>query len=373
MKISIVVLLVALAIVSCHREDDDPAAKAALDASPSWINASPLVRPGATSADLVFKTDREATIYYVVSEKEISLSAPLLVAESKSPTDPSIRFNGVTDVPAGTEILTSIEKLQEQKTYYAYFLAQSPGASSANDPIRDLRFKTQIRQDTVQFFSSAENREVDFLLYRPEHVFKNPNEKYPIIIFLGGLGEKATKSRRVNIIQNGLLPEYIYKGNDVPMLVMSIQHVYDDWNINLINEAIDYALAKLPVDKARVYLVGTSAGAFGVWGFAEEFADRIRAIVPISGGGDTQRACTLKNEAIWAFTNKFDHLVNPGKSINMVHAVNACAPVTPAKLNVFPDAGHDCWRRVFDKNHPDWKKSPQEQRVDIFQWLIDQK
>jgi dienelactone hydrolase len=380
--------LAMLTVLSCDDKDEsviqnstanpdnsiaDPTDSIADPIVPAWSTGFPAITNGATSADIKLETNKRSTIYYIITDQETTFSPEELIAEASSPSRPSIIHHGIEALGEKEPQVKSIQKLKERKKYFGYFVAASDDEPVATQEVQSLSFTTKIRQDTAQFTSTHEKRNVDYLLYQPEEVFKNPDKKYPIIFFLGGLGERAHGSKRINVIQNGLLPEYIHKGNDVPMIVMSVQHITDSWNPELVNEAMDYAFANLPVDKSRVYLVGTSAGAFGVWEFAQKHPERLTAIVPISGGGNKEQACNLSDLAIWAFTNKADRLVSPGLTVSMVNAVNKCHPKKEAKLKVFPDAGHDCWRRVFDQKHPDWSKSPNEAKVDIFQWLLEQK
>jgi predicted peptidase len=364
--------LLTVTVLSCNEEDDKAIKTSSVDQNfPSWINGFPSVVTGATSIDLVVETTDAGKVYYVISDTNITLTPEELISEASNPTIGGIKYSGVLAVQAKTKTIQTIEKLSEHHKYFSYILAE-PKSAAGTDAIRTIPFTTRVRQDTAQFFSQSENRHVNYLLYRPETVFKNTGQKQPIIIFLGGFGEKATAEHPINLLQNGLLPDYIQRGNDVPMMVMSIQHIHEIWRNELIQEGIDYALENFEADKDRIYLVGTSGGAFGVWNFAEAFPERIAAIVPISGGIEKENACRLRSVAVWAFTNHSDPLVPPGKTVSLIKAINNCSPVTEAKLVMFPDTGHNCWKRVFDKKHPDWSKSPNVDRVDIFAWLLQQ-
>jgi predicted peptidase len=207
-------------------------------------------------------------------------------------------------------------------------------------------------------------------MYRPEEVLKHPDKKYPIAFFLTGYGEVGTKKQPIAMIHNGSLTEYIYKGNDVPLMVMSIQHVKEVWNSDLINEGIDHALTTYPIDENKMYLVGMSGGAFGVWAFAQEHPERLAAIVPISGMGDPDKACKLRDLAIYGIHNGIDEVVHPGKTTSMIKAVEECNPLQEVNVLIFPDDGHNAWRRVFDPNHEDWLMSPETPRIDIYQWML---
>jgi pimeloyl-ACP methyl ester carboxylesterase len=361
-------LLVTILFSGCKDDQEDQNVYASSGETAHWVDGFPAVAEGATTADLTFQLQEQGTIHYIVSDVPLNLTPQQLIKESTSPSFEQIRENGSINARKSDVTVATVDQLREHTRYYAYALA---GSGSSNDSIHEISFVTKVRQDTASFKSRYEDREVNYLLYLPEEVLKYPEKKdYPIIFFLGGHGEAATGRKPINVIQNGLLPEYIYKGNDVPTMVMTIQHVNKEWKNELINEAMDFAMQHLPVDKSRVYLVGTSAGAFGVWRFAQAFPERLTAIVAASGGGDTENICRLKEIPVRAFHNQRDHLVPPGQSMKMVDAVNNCDPRIVARLDIFPDSGHNCWRRVFDPNHPDWTKSPDMNRIDIYGWLL---
>jgi predicted peptidase len=340
-------------------------------APPTWTAEFPSLRPGAVSVDLSIKTDKPALVYWVITSDQRSFTAEDLKALSARSSVNSETFSGETITNGHDVVLTTAENLKENTAYTLYFIAQNSSTDSTyQSSVTSIDFKTKIRQDTLQYQSVAENRTVDYLMYRTEDALKNPEKKYPIVFFLSGYGQVGTPRKPIAMIDNGSLTEYIYKGNDVPMMVMSIQHVKEVWNNDLINEGIDHAIATHPVDQDKMYLIGMSGGAFGCWDFAVEHPERLAAIVPISGVGNNDKACQLKNLSIWAFCNKVDEVVHPGRTTTMIEDVLACNPSKEVKLEVFPDKGHNAWKRVFDPKHEDWKKSPNAPRVNIYDWLL---
>jgi predicted peptidase len=360
-------LIVCFGLTFCNEKDSDRPEPAIV---PKWSGSAPVITPGATSADLVFQTDVPTVVLWVVSSdaRKYSLQEVREVAVHGSNTAKEISGTLFTD--ADTRTTVDLGDLTENTRYKAYVVAQNPNDSSSHTPVNVISFTTFGRQDTLQFTSKAEERIVNYLLYRPEETFRNTGQKFPIAFFLTGFGEVGTPERPIAMINNGSLTEYIYNGNDVPMMVMSIQHTREKWNNDLINESIDHALAKYPVDEKKMYLIGMSGGAFGCWAFAEEHPERLAAIVPISGLGDREKACNLRDLAIWSFHNAVDSVVNPGDAKRMIKAIEQCNPVKEVKFKVFPDAGHNAWRRVFNPHHEDWKKSPGDQKLDLYGWLI---
>ncbi len=338
--------------------------------APEWVAGSPSVASGAVSVDLNATTQGAAKVYYVVSTKPLNYSAEQIIKYGVKPNNSSIKAHGVIETSSGKESRKTISALSQKTKYYAYFAAQNVKDTIYQQTVSAKEFVTANRLDTAEFNSSAESRKVKYLIYRPEEVIKYPEKKYPICYALGGNGEVATAEKPINMIRNGSILEYIYKGNNVPMMVMGIQHDRKNWNVQLIDEGITHGNKTYPVDESRVYLTGMSGGAFGAWSYAVAHAERLAAIVPISGGGNTGKACTLKGVAVWAFHNQTDNTVASSGSVNMINAIKACPPQKETKLLLFPDTGHDCWRRVYDKNHSNWSKSPGVAKFDIYDWLL---
>jgi predicted peptidase len=355
-------------MASCSVSDDDAAMSR--PGAPEWEAGYPVVAAGAVTADLNVRTSHSAKVYYLVADKPLDYSASQVKTYALKPANAAIKAYGVLEAGSSGESRKTIPRLVQNKRYYAYFVAQNTSDTIYQNTVKTHQFVTASRQDTLEFRSAVESRTVKYLIYRPEEAIKYPDKKYPVCYFLGGNGEVASQDKPVNLIRNGSLPEYIYKGNDVPMMVMSIQHDRQNWNVSLIDEAITHGNSTLPVDPARVYLTGMSGGGFGCWNYAVAYPEKLAAIVPISGGGNTAKACTLKNVAVWGFHNQIDNVVAPANTINMINALNKCPSNKEVSILLFPDSGHDCWRRVYDQNHPNWTKSPDVPRVDIYKWLL---
>lgn len=342
---------------------------------PNWAASYPKTPFGATSLDFVLQADKKATAYWVVTDQPISLTSEELKTQSVTSTNPAIKFKGTSVLESGVEKTETVAGLTENKKYYSYVVAESVADAKLQSTVSSSTFTTNLRQAQGEYNSTAENRKVQFLIYRPEEAMKYPDKKYPILFFLGGNGEIAAVGQ-INMIRNGSLPEFLSNpNNNVPMMVMSIQHTVADWKAQLIDEGITYALATYPSDPKKLYLTGISGGGFGAWRYAVTFPDKLAAMIPISGGGDTGQACKIKNIPVWAFTNKTDPIVNVSGTSNMITAINACSPAatTAPKYDIFTDDGHDCWRRVYDKNHGDWSKggiTGSAAKPDIYAWLL---
>jgi hypothetical protein len=359
--------LVALTFSSCS-DSNEPVAE---PGTPEWTAGYPMIPFGAVSVDLILQADKKSKVYWAITDKAITLTPKELRTQTIANTNAAIKFKGIASIDPNTEKIETVSGLTQNKKYFAYLVGESVADTVLQPTIKSFDFTTYYRQDTSSYQSTAENRTVLYLIYRPEDALKYPDKKHPICFFLGGDGDVATPGK-INMIHGGTLPDYIKTGNDVPLMVMSIQHTIKNWNATLIEEGITHGLATYPVNTKKVYMTGLSGGGYGVWNYAVAFPSKLTAIVPISGGGNKNKACNIKSISIWAFHNEVDGTVNLVNSQNMVNAVNACSPVEPAKLTIFPDTGHDCWRRVYNKNSPDWLKPGKNgiDKVDIYSWML---
>lgn len=367
---AVAITILAWLLVNCS-EDADPETKTTTKASILWAEGFPKVRPGARTLDFDLQPSVQTDIHYILSTEPLSLTRDELIAAATTASNEAIVKSGTLSIAAGEHKKETITDLKEKSDYYAYIIASDTSVGKKDEWLISQAVATKVRHDTSTFYAPSETRTSYYLLYSPEEVLKYPEEKYPIIYYTAGDGERSLPNRTINVMRNGTLTQYINRGNDVPMMVFTIQHIYEVWNAELIGDAIAYAKENLPVDLNRQYLVGTSAGAFACWDYGLMHPNEFAAIVPISGGGKNDLACNAKNLAVWAFHNQPDNKVGPSRSITMINDILDCAPQKEVKLTLFNDLGHNCWRRVFDPNHPDWETlSPGMEKIYLYEWLL---
>ena len=366
-----------LVIFSCG--SDDPNVKCDQPGPPVFISG-PSVNSGASSIDFSFSINQTAVIYLVVyNSDQGDLSSEALKTEATGSGN-----NGVVEdrqvitltcnEVSGGEVIVTSSTLPDNTTLYAYMVAES---NSQDEILQDAVKKFSVvmleKQPVLTFQSTAENREVLFLLYTPEDRLKNPGSTlYPAIIFLGGFGETASQGN-INLIQNGSIPEFLAGDGEIPFFVFSPQHIQNVWNKNLVDEMVEVAKAQYPIDPDRIHMTGMSGGGIATWDYALNFPEKLASVIPISGDADDNQACNMVNVAAWAFHNDTDPVVGTNGSIDMVNSINNCNPGPPSQalLTLFEDDGHDAWRRVYNENHPDWSKTTVPP-VDIYEWFADQ-
>ncbi|WP_274361427.1 prolyl oligopeptidase family serine peptidase [Paenibacillus thermotolerans] len=189
----------------------------------------------------------------------------------------------------------------------------------------------------------------NYLLYLPKQ-YEESEEKWPLIVFLHGAGERGSDIEKVKI--HGI-PKIAEGRDDFPFIAVSPQCPEDSfWSVeidaldSLINEIAD----NYRVDTDRIYLTGLSMGGYGTWTLSIAYPDRFAAIAPICGGENPARAAaTLKNVPIWVFHGAKDNVVPLRESEQMVEALQRVGG--NVKFTVYPDADHDSWTETY--NNPD--------------------
>jgi predicted peptidase len=206
--------------------------------------------------------------------------------------------------------------------------------------------------------------EVNYLLYLPGDYGKDPQQKWPLILFLHGSGERGSD---LEILKRQPLPKTLDRQKAFPFIVLSPQLplAMGNWSdlIDPLKALLDQIQAEYSVDAQRVYLTGLSMGGFGAWEFALRYPRRFAAIVPIAGGYRFQsdaipkNLCDLKNVPVWVFHGARDANVLPAQSEEMVKALKACGG--DVRFTLYPDADHSAsWTRAYAD-------------PDVYKWLLE--
>ncbi|MBM3211979.1 phospholipase [Candidatus Poribacteria bacterium] len=199
---------------------------------------------------------------------------------------------------------------------------------------------------------------LDYLLYLPEGYNEDHDKKWPLILFLHGAGERGSD---LNLVKVHGIPKIVEQREDFPFIAVSPQCPKNSWwtaEMEALNALLDDVIAKNAVDTQRIYLTGLSMGGYGTWALATAYPERFAAIAPICGGGDSEKACVLKDIPAWVFHGEKDNVVRPEESKKMVKALEDCGG--NAKLTMYPEAGHDSWTETY--NNPE-----------LYEWFLKHK
>ncbi len=199
----------------------------------------------------------------------------------------------------------------------------------------------------------------NFLLFMPANDNEILNNKYPLIIFLHGIGERGSD---LQLLKREGLPKILDGDTSFPFIVISPQcPLSTEWyytnedNVRSINVMLDDAIKRYPIDTNRIYLTGLSMGGIGTWYFAIKNPERFAAIAPIAFRGDGWSPCTAKDIPVWGFHGANDLVIPLSLAQAIVDQFRNCGG--QIEFTIYPDLGHDAWTRTYNNQ-------------DLYTWLL---
>jgi hypothetical protein len=261
--------------------------------------------------------------------------------------------------------------------------------------------------------------------YLPPGYDSSGNTSYPIIIALHGCGEKAFLTNSCDsqgpftgdpmvqldkLLKNGLPFETktrMDKGErmcfknpvtdvDECFIIISPQlnngFFGTQWDLSKLNDFVEQVKQEYPVDLKRIYLTGLSLGGFAAWNYAQRHPDKLAALIPISGGGDSKiPACNLNRLPIWAFHDTFDHVVKVTTTTSMENKIKGCGNIRVTLYETYNtdstrDSTHSAWVKAYS-NRPsptetyrlkvierlNGVSSPVPDNFTVYNWLLSHK
>lgn len=219
----------------------------------------------------------------------------------------------------------------------------------SNQPVQPGQFQSQSFQRQVTRTVGC-----NYLISLPQG-YEQSNQRWPLLIFLHGAGERGDDVQRVALQGPFRLMK---EGKQFPAIVVAPQCAKDEWwDVDVLMAMLAEISEKYRVDEDRIYLTGMSMGGYGTWMWASREPERFAAIVPICGGGNKLLAWKLTKIPIWAFHGVKDPTVPVQESQRMVDAVNAAGG--KALLTLYPDVAHEAW-------------APAYQNQEMWDWMFQQ-
>jgi len=210
---------------------------------------------------------------------------------------------------------------------------------------------TALPGQTAEKFA-LERRQVlsaDYLLFLPQDYAAGSDQRWPLILFLHGSGERGTN---LWLVAKHGPPKIDTTETNFPFIVVSPQcPIGKIWSDDLVLALLDEIETKYQVDANRVYLTGLSMGGYGAWSLGLSHPERFAAIAPICGGGSfitplLADKSELKRLPVWAFHGAKDPVVPVEESERMVNYLKKIG-ANEVKLTVYPEAQHDCWTETY--------------------------
>lgn len=180
--------------------------------------------------------------------------------------------------------------------------------------------------------------------YRPDVA------RYPLVVALHGSGERGTDN--VAQLKNGLATFERARAAIVvaPQLPRSETFGGSWYGGDSAGQRKVVAIARelagrRSVDAARVYGVGFSMGAIGLWDVLTRHRDVFTAAVLIAGDLDVEAARDLADFPLRAVHGSDDRVVPPTNTRRF--AAHVAAVGGRAQVTMIDGVGHDVWRHAF--------------------------
>jgi poly(3-hydroxybutyrate) depolymerase len=236
-------------------------------------------------------------------------------------------------------------------------------------------------QQTAKSLTASNNVFIGFLEYKPADYNANPNTKYPLIIFLHGIGERGNGTTELQNVASNAIPRYIkdgdkmtytWNGKTETFLVLSPQlsSNYGWWQPFYVEEMIKYAKQNLRIDTNRIILTGLSLGGGGVWLYAAGNGTQpknLAAIAPVCGTCQNVSWSNIVNAnlPVWGFHANDDGTVPASCTIGAVNAINNLNGPVKAYSTIWPTGQHWIWDRAYDRTHD-------QQNPNVYEWFLAQ-
>lgn len=240
---------------------------------------------------------------------------------------------------------------------------------------------TSSAQQIAKGFTAANGQWVGFLEYKPTNYSTDLSTKYPLIIFLHGIGERGDGTTQIqNVAANGI-PKYIKNGNPMrfywngkweTFIVLSPQlgssHI--EWQNFYVEELLAYAKANLRIDTNRIILTGLSLGGGGTWRFASATAANAQNFAALGTVCGTCSSINIAyiaaaNNPLWAFHATNDPTVGVGCTTSQVATLESFNPATKPIMTLYSSGGHAIWDRAYDSLY-------NYQNPNIYEWFLAQ-
>lgn len=184
----------------------------------------------------------------------------------------------------------------------------------------------------------------DFWLYAPQAYFDQPNEKFPVVIYLHGA---KLCGRGLRPFHKYLTLDAIAKGRNIETMVIAPQNPGGGWKPERLNNVLEWVVKNYNVDTTRIYVVGMSLGGYGAMDFVGTYPHKIAAAMALCGG------CTLKDVQglgelpFWILHGTADRAVTIAQSKKVTNALQEQGNDKLLRFDWLPGANHGRLARIF--------------------------
>ena len=184
----------------------------------------------------------------------------------------------------------------------------------------------------------------DFWLYAPQAYFDQPNEKFPVVIYLHGA---RLCGRGLRSFHKYLTLDAIAKGRDIETMVIAPQNPGGGWKPERLNNVLEWVVNNYNVDTTRIYVVGMSLGGYGAMDFVGTYPHKIAAAMALCGGCTLNDVQGLGTLPFWIIHGTADRAVTVGQSKKVVNALKEQGNDKLLRYDWLPGANHGQLARIY--------------------------
>jgi predicted peptidase len=228
-----------------------------------------------------------------------------------------------------------------------------------------LSFQLQAQLKSSKLSSQSFSRQItksvaaNYLLYLPKNFSNEAKNKYPLLLFLHGSGERGTN---LDFLKRVGLPKLIESGKEFEFIVVAPQCPDSNaWSVEILRGLLDEIQEQYSVDTMRIYLTGMSMGGWGAWNLAIEFPKRFAAVAPVCGRVDrymVEKVFRLKNVPVWVFHGAKDDVVPISISESMVNKLKEVDG--KVRFTIYPEGNHNAWDETYANE-------------ELYEWMLRQR
>lgn len=220
---------------------------------------------------------------------------------------------------------------------------------------------------------------IGFYEYKPTSYNNDKNAKYPLIIFLHGIGERGNGTSELWKLKRIGIPAYIAKGEPMKFTVGGKSHSfivlspqcatkYSMWPTLYVDALLEYAEKNLRIDKKRIYLTGLSMGGGGTWKYisaSENNAKKFAAVATVCAPSTLTNPCVVAKTKLpmWSFHASNDPIVSVSVITNAISRILGCNPAIKPLKTVWNSGGHEIWDKAYNTKHT-------YQTPNVFEWFL---
>lgn len=204
-------------------------------------------------------------------------------------------------------------------------------------------------QKKIKLFKVKNDNQIgmQYLTYTPSNYDKN-EEKYPLVLFLHGVGECGSDIRMVE--RHGV-PKIIETGKEFPFIAIAPQCKEGGWwaepsyvesLLSLVYDVID----EYNIDSSRVYGTGLSMGGFGTFALAIQEPRLFAAIIPVCGGAEIDKLNRIQHLPIWIFHGDKDSTIPVESSLSIYRKLKPMN--NQIFLTIYEGVDHDSWTETYE-------------------------